>query len=553
MIKKIFISARGKNDIKIAFTENKKLSNLEIDNANQKFTKGNIYKGCVTKIESSLDAIFIDYGKEKDGFLPFKEISRRYLKYLGVKNGLKSIKDDSFIKGKDVIVQIDKEEKEEKGASLTTYLNLAGCYTVLMLNNNKSKGISKRIDGEERNVLKLNLKSMSFPYNMGVIVRTLGFGKKFDDLKWEINILLSQIKIIEILSSIQNSPSLIYEEHSIITKVMRDYLKKDLNKLIIDDIKIFNLFYKYLNIIKSDLILKICFYDSNISLFNKFKIENQMEITFKREIFLSSGGMITIDYTEALISIDINSSKFNKCKNIEETALQTNLEAVDEIIKQIRIRDLNGLIIIDFIDMNLTESKKAVEKNIKNALLADKAKIQIGKISKFGLLEISREKNKHSFINNNKIFCNKCNGIGKIDNIKILSFNILNSIEEELFKKNTYQIHIEAPIELANFLINFKKKQIYNLEKKTKIKIILIVNKFIKFPDYKIYRFKYNNRKYRLFKKKYQKIKKKKKINYYFLFLNKKIKNNKISLIENLLNFIKTNKYNDAWRRPTFA
>jgi len=495
MTKKMLISSHGKNQIRVAFIEDQKLYNLEIESENNRKKKGNIYKGIVTKIEPSLDALFVNYGADKDGFLPFKEISEKYLDEFALTNGLASAIDISNIKGKDIVIQIEKEEKEGKGAALTTFLSLAGCYIVLMPNNFELEGISRHIDGRERINLKTKLNNILIPEGMGVIIRTLGFGKSMEELKWELDILLSQFKMIKTFSKRQKAPCLVYEESSLITRIVRDYLKSDISEIIIDNIRMFNLIYKYLNIIKSNFISKIKLYNNTISLFSKYKINCQAELIFKREIFLSSGGSIIIDITEALTSIDVNSSKFNKCDDIEETALQTNLEAIYEIARQLRIRDIGGLIIIDFIDMFLTENQRIIEKTLREALSIDKAKIQIGKISKFGLLEVSRQRIKASLIESNQSICYKCNGTGKIDNIDILSLNIINALEEESIKNNTSQINLELPIKIATYIINVKRSYLSKIEHKNDVRIVIIINKHLSIPNYKIYRFRFNEKK----------------------------------------------------------
>ena len=484
---------KNTNELRIAFINNKKLFNLEIENKIVKHKKGNIYKGVITKIEKSLDAVFIDYGVGKDGFLPFKEMSSKYLNKFNLSDGLKILNEKKNIIGKTIIVQVEKEEKEEKGVSLTTFLSLAGCYVVILPNNSEIKGISKRINSKKRYDLKEKLKDIFIPKGMSVIIRTLGFARSKKELIWELNILLSQFKIINNLSEDKKSPCLIYKECSLITKIIRDYLKSDTEEIIIDSVNVFNLIYKYLNIIRSEFLYKITLYNNSTPLFCKYNIENQIELIFKREVFLPSGGSIIIDYTEALTSIDINSSKSNKCDNIKETSLQTNFEAINEIARQLRIRDLGGIIIIDFIDI-VSSNKKLVEKIINEALSNDKAKIKIGEISQFGLLEISRQQIKPLLLGYEKTVCYLCNGIGKINNIESLCSNILRSLEEESFKPGTYQVHLELSIPFSNYIMNAKKYVLTRIEQSANVKILLIVNKFVIGFDYKIYRFKVSNK-----------------------------------------------------------
>lgn len=501
MNKKILISKNKINEIRVALIEHSKLFNFEIESEKNKQQKGNIYKGFVSKIEPSLDAIFINYGSEKDGFLPFKEITKDYLDTFDLHAGISSINNESQLLGKDVIIQIEKEERENKGASVTTYISLAGYYLVLMPYNNDLGGISKKIRGQDRYDIKEKINNINTSKDMGIIVRTLGIGKSSDELKWELNILLSQLSFIKNTACRVKSPYLIHEENSLIIRSIRDYLKPDVNEIIIDDINIFNLIYKYLNVIKSDFLGKITLYNNLTPLFNEFKIEHQIELAFKREIFLPSGGSITIDFSEALISIDINSSKSNKCFDIEETALQTNLEAIDEIARQLRIRDLGGLVIIDFIDMNDTISQFLIEKKFQELLSIDKAKIQMGKISKFGLLELSRQRLKSSSVNSELIICQNCLGTGKTNNIESISITILKSLEEEIVKKETQQICLELTPNIFTYIANIKKKKITELEIRYKIKIILLINEKLSEMNYKIYRLKYNNKKTKKIKK----------------------------------------------------
>ncbi|HIH2762591.1 MAG TPA: Rne/Rng family ribonuclease [Candidatus Azoamicus sp. MARI] len=501
MNKKILISKNKINEIRVALIEHSKLFNFEIESEKNKQQKGNIYKGFVSKIEPSLDAIFINYGSEKDGFLPFKEITKEYLDNFDLHDGISSINNENDLLGKDIIIQIEKEERENKGASVTTYISLAGYYLVLMPYNNDLGGISKKIKGQERYDIKEKINNINTSKDMGIIVRTLGIGKSSDELKWELNILLSQLSFIKNTACRVKSPFLIHEENSLIIRSIRDYLKPDVNEIIIDDINIFNLIYKYLNVIKSDFLEKITLYNNLIPLFNEFKVENQIELAFKREIFLPSGGSITIDFSEALISIDINSSKSNKCFDIEETALQTNLEAIDEIARQLRIRDLGGLVIIDFIDMNDSISQFLIEKKFQELLSIDKAKIHIGKISKFGLLELSRQRLKSSSVNSELSVCKNCLGTGKINNIDSISINILTSLEDEIVKKETQQICLELTPNIFTYMSNIKKNKITEIEIRYKIKIILLINENLSEVNYKIYRLKYNNKKIRKNKK----------------------------------------------------
>lgn len=484
----IIINKNETNEIKVAFIENNELSNIEIESEKIKTKKGNIFKGFVSKIESSLDAFFVDYGSNKDGFLPFKEISKEYLNDFEIFDGINEKKDYSNFIGKSLIVQIEKEECDIKGASLTTYINLAGCYIVLMPYSKELKGISKKINNKNRFILKKLLNNIKINEKTGVIIRTFGHGKNLHEFKAEMLILLSQLKFIKYLYNNKFSKYFLYEQNNLIIRTIKDYAKFEISQIIIDDIKIFNYIYKYLSIMESKLINKLNLYTENIPILNKFEINKQIEILLKREIFLPSGGSITIDSEEALTFIDINSSKSNKCDDIEETSLQTNLEAIPEIAKQLKIRDLSGLIIIDFID-NSFENFNLIEKKFKEAINIDKAKIQMEKISKFGLLEMSREKIKSINGEKNFTLCNKCEGTGKINNLDINCSNILKSIETELMKNNIKQINLETSNKISNYITNNKKNDIKSIEKIYNAKITIIANEYLTFPEYKLYSF----------------------------------------------------------------
>lgn len=482
----IIINKNEIDEIRVAFLKNNILSNLEVESENTKCQKGNIFKGFITKIESSLDAFFIDYGSNKDGFLSFKEISKDYLDKINMFDGLDENKNYNYLLGMSFIIQIDKEASYGKGASLTTYISLAGCYIVLMPSSYKLKGISKKINNKTRFILKSLLNNIDIINECGIIIRTFGYSKDILIFKIELLTLLSQLKFIKNLDNNIFLNNFIYEHNNLIIKILKDYLKFNINQIIINDIQIFNNIYKYLSILNSEFINNLYYYSNIEPIFNKFNIEKQIELLFKRELFLPSGGSITIDPTEALTFIDINSSKSNKCDDVEETALQTNLEAINEITKQLKIRDLNGLIIIDFIDVNI-DNFKLLEKKFKEKIISDKAKIQLEKISKFGLLELSREKIKAVFYDTNFILCNKCQGTGKISNIATLASNIIKSIYSELKNKNIIQLNLELPVKIANYINNLKFNEIIKIEKIYKINILLLANEYLNIPDYKIY------------------------------------------------------------------
>ncbi len=486
MNKKLLINLSKTDEIRIALIDSNWLYDLEIESKNNIQKKGNIYKGIISRIESSLDAIFVNYGEEKHGFLPFREISKEY--FIKEDNDL-IINKNLISEGKEIIVQIDKEERRNKGAALTTFITLAGCYLVLMPNNPNIEGISRHIEGEKRFDLKEKLTNINIPENMGIIVRTAGLGKSLSELEWELNILINQFKAIQKVSLKKNfGPSLIYKESDLITRSIRDYLRSDIIEIIIDEVNFYEVVYEYLKLVRFDLLDRLKLYDDKVPLFTKYNIEHQIELAFKREIYLSGGGFITIDNTEALVAIDINSAKSTKGIDIEDTALKTNLEAINEIARQLKIRDLSGLIVIDFIDMNDINNQKTIEKKLRDALLFDRARIQIGKISKFGLLEMSRQRLKPSLNEYNEILCSKCNGSGKINNIEIITSTIFKAIEEENIDKDIMQLNIELPIEVTNYLFNMKRDTLFEIEKKYNIKLFFITNLNLHIPDYRIFK-----------------------------------------------------------------
>ncbi len=505
-MKRMLINATQKEELRIALVDGQKLYDLNIENTKYKKKKSNIYKGKIIKIEPSLNAVFIDYGSKKNGFLPIKEISEKYLdkKEKNIKNIL--------YKGKELIVQICKDERENKGALLTTFISLIGNNLVLLPNNPKSRGISRRIEGKERDKIKSKLKKIDLPINMGLIIRTSGINKSLETLKSDINLKLKHWKYIKKISQKKNAPYLIYQENNMLNRIFRDYLYNDINEIIIDNYKIYELAINQMyKLGKTDFVKKIKFYNKKKPLFIYFQIETQIQSAFKRKLRLPSGGLITIDITEALISIDVNSSKSTKNKDIENTALNTNLEATEEIARQLKLRDLGGLIVIDFIDMSISKNQKTVENKLKNEIKEDRAKIQIGYISKFGLLEMSRQRLNPSLKESSYYMCPRCNGSGNIRDNESLSLSILRTIEEESFKKNTKEIHAIVPIKIASYLLNKKRNHLYNIEKKQKkrIKIIILPNQKIETPNYSIIRIKTNNIKNIKKKKKIKKLKKK--------------------------------------------
>ncbi len=489
-MKKILINLTKKKELRIALVKNKKLYDLNIENKKYKQKKLNIYKGIISKIQPGLEAVFVNYGEKKNGFLPIKEISKKYLK-------------NNLYEGQELIVQINKEERNNKGAFLTTFITIIKNNLILMPNNPKLIGISKKITGKNRYKIKLIVKKLNLPKNMGIIIRTSSINKSLKSLKSDLKLSIKKWYKIQKIMNKKKKPCLIYKQNNLLIKILRDYLYENIDEILIDNYNVYKLVMKYIKKIdKIKFKNKINLYKKKIPLFNYFEIEKQIELIYKRIITLPSGGSIIIDNTEALTSIDINSSKYTKGLNIEITALKTNLEASEEIIRQLRLRNIGGLIVIDFIDMMSIKNQKIVENNFKNIIKEDKAKIHIGYISKFGLLEMSRQRINNSFIKSNYYICPKCNGSGNIRNNKSILDSILKIIEEKSYKKNTKEIHVKVPINMGKYLLKNKKSNKYLIKnkKKKKIKIIIILDKNIKIPNYSILRIKKKNK---YFNKKY--------------------------------------------------
>lgn len=488
MTKRMLINATQEEELRIALVDGQWLCDLDIETSGKEQKRANIYKGVITRIEPSLEAAFIDYGAERHGFLPLREIDPKY--FSNNNNVDKTNIKDLLHEGQELIIQIEKEERGNKGAALTTYISLAGCYLVLMPNNPKAGGISRRIDGDEREELRTILNNLEIPKGMGVIIRTAGVGCNIEELQWDLNILISQWEAINNAAQEKHGPFLIYQESNVIIRAIRDHLKADIGEIIIDNKKIFEIAHTHLSMMRPEFTNKIKLYEDTIPLFNRFQIEGQIESAFNREVLLPSGGIIVIDHTEALISIDINSAKATKGIDIEETALQTNLEAANEIARQLRLRDLGGLIVIDFIDMSSSNNQRKIEQELKNALTIDRARVQIGRISRFGLLEMSRQRLRPALNESREIICPRCSGIGSIRSVETLSLNVLRLIEEEAMKDNTSQVLAELPIEIATYLINEKRLAITGIEKRQQVHIVLIPNNYMISPEYKVQRIK---------------------------------------------------------------
>lgn len=491
MTTRIFINAtQPETELRVATLKGQLLDNFDIETTNQKQKKGNIYIGTITRVEASLDAVFVDYGSERHGFLSFREIAHEYfekaVKPSNNDNGQPQsvVIKDALKVGQKVIVQVDKEERGSKGAALTTFISLAGCYLVLMPNNPRAGGISRRIEGEEREELRNALSQLEIPEDVGVIIRTAGVGRSIEELQWDLSVLLKQWSAIKLVAKNRKAPCLIHEETNIVFKAMRDYLRPDISEIIVDNESVYHEIVEYLNIVRPDFVGKVKFYNDNAPLFTKFQIESQIQTAFQKEVKLPSGGAIVIDHTEALIAIDINSAKSTSGTDIEETALLTNLEAANEIARQLRLRDLGGLVVIDFIDMEHQRNQRTVESALTKAFAADRAKVHIGRISKFGLLEMSRQRIRSALQDTTRVKCPRCNGEGNVINISSLATNIIRNIEENAIKIKKGVIKVELSFELATFLLNDKKRALVDIENKRNVRIVVLPNQHMQSPNF---------------------------------------------------------------------
>ncbi|WP_080260666.1 ribonuclease E, partial [Vibrio parahaemolyticus] len=438
-MKRMLINATQKEELRVALVDGQRLFDLDIESPGHESKKANIYKGRITRIEPSLEAAFVDYGAERHGFLPLKEIAREYFPEGYTYQGRPSIK-EVLTEGQEVIVQVEKEERGSKGAALTTFISLAGSYLVLMPNNPRAGGISRRIEGDERTQLKAALSTLELPQGMGLIVRTAGVGKSAEELEWDLNVLLNHWSAIKGAADSNPAPFLIHQESNVIVRAIRDYLRRDIGEILIDSNTIYERAKEHIQLVRPDFINRVKKYEGEVPLFSHYQIESQIESAFQREVRLPSGGSIVIDPTEALTSIDINSARATKGGDIEETALNTNLEAADEIARQLRLRDLGGLVVIDFIDMTPVRHQREVENRLREAVRLDRARVQIGRISRFGLLEMSRQRLSPSLAEASHHICPRCRGTGVVRDNESLALSVLRLIEEEALKDNTAQV-----------------------------------------------------------------------------------------------------------------
>ncbi|HEY2825686.1 MAG TPA: Rne/Rng family ribonuclease [Gammaproteobacteria bacterium] len=486
-MKRILINATQPEELRVAMVDGQRLYDLDLEVLSKEQKKANVYKGRITRVEPSLEACFVDYGSERHGFLPLKEISRSYFRQGADTSGRLNIR-ELLQEGQEVMVQVDKEERGNKGAALTTFVSLAGRFMVLMPNNPRAGGVSRRVEGDDREELREAMASLQIPDGMGVIIRTAGVGRSPEELQWDLDYLMQTWDAIDKASHERAAPFLIYQEGNVVIRALRDYLRADIGEILVDDDKMFAEAQIFMQKVMPQSISKLKRYDERVPLFTRFQIESQIEAAFGRHVRLPSGGALVIDHTEALVAIDVNSARATKGSDIEETALRTNLEAADEVARQLRLRDLGGLIVIDFIDMGPPKNQRDVEDRLRSALEMDRARVQVGKLSRFGLLEMSRQRLRPSLGESTQVLCPQCEGEGHIRGIESLSLSILRLIEEEAMKERTSRVVAKLPVSVATFLLNEKRSIISEIEKRCEVTVVLVPNPHLDMPKYDIQR-----------------------------------------------------------------
>ena len=486
-MKRILVNATQPEELRVAMVDGQKLYDLDIEVLAREQKKANIYKGRITRIEPSLEACFVDYGSDRHGFLPLKEISRSYFRPNADTSGRVNIR-EVLQEGQEVTVQVDKEERGNKGAALTTFISLAGRFMVLMPNNPRAGGVSRRVEGDDRDELREAMATLNVPDGMGIIIRTAGVGRSAEELQWDLDYLLQMWDAIEKASGERSAPFLIYQESNVIIRALRDYVRADIGEILVDDDKMYQEAHAFMEKVMPQSLDKLKRYDDRVPLFTRFQIESQIEGAFNREVRLPSGGALVIDHTEALVSIDVNSSRATKGSDIEETALRTNLEAADEVARQLRLRDLGGLIVIDFIDMGPPKNQRDVEDRLRDALKVDRARVQVGKLSRFGLLEMSRQRLRPSLGESTQVICPQCNGEGHIRGIESLSLSILRLVEEEAMKERTARVVAQLPVSVATYLLNEKRPILSAVEQRCGVNVVLVPNPHLDMPKYEIQR-----------------------------------------------------------------
>ncbi|HUL93727.1 MAG TPA: Rne/Rng family ribonuclease [Burkholderiales bacterium] len=499
-MKRMLFNATQAEELRVAIVDGQKLIDLDIESAAKEQRKSNIYKGVITRVEPSLEAAFVDYGTERHGFLPFKEVARQYFK-AGVDVGRARIQ-DAISEGDELIVQVEKDERGNKGAALTTFISLAGRYLVLMPNNPRGGGVSRRVEGEDRDELREIMDKLDVPAGMSLIGRTAGIGRSYEELQWDLSYLLKLWgKIVEATQPARDAdgkllnpaPFLIYQEGSLVIRAVRDYFQPDIGEILIDTDPIYEQTLAFMSNVMPDNVGRVKRYHDDVPLFSRFQIEHQIETAYSRQVSLPSGGAVVIDHTEALVAIDVNSARATKGHDIEQTAYNTNAEAADEIARQLRLRDLGGLIVIDFIDMENQRNQREVENRVRDALRYDRARVQMGKISRFGLMELSRQRLRPSLGEGSNITCPRCNGTGHIRGTESTALHILRIIQEEAMKENSASVHAQVPVDVATFLLNEKRADIHSIEARLKVNVVLIPNTNLETPNYKIERLRHDD------------------------------------------------------------
>jgi ribonuclease E len=489
-MKRMLFNATQSDELRVAIVEGQKLIDLDIESASKEQRKSNIYKATVTRVEPSLEACFVDYGTERNGFLPFKEIARSVVNVDGEMNRNKIA--DGLRVGQEIIVQVEKDERGNKGAALTSFISLAGRYLVLMPNNPRGGGVSRRIEGEERNELRDVIAQLNVPNGMSIIARTAGIGRSVEELQWDLNYLLQLWTAIDGAAKTNKAPLLIYQESSLVIRAIRDYYTQDIGEILIDTEEVAEQAKGFMGHVMPNLVNRVKLYKDDVPLFSRFQIEHQIESAFSRTVNLPSGGAIVIDHTEALVAVDVNSARATRGGDIETTAFNTNLEAAEEVARQLRLRDLGGLIVIDFIDMESAKHQREVEDKLREAMKYDRARVQIGKISRFGLMELSRQRLKPSLGDSAHLPCPRCHGTGHIRSTESIALHILRIIQEEAMKDNSAQVVAQVPVDVATYLLNEKRFDIQTLESRLKVSVILIPNMHLETPNYTVQRLKHD-------------------------------------------------------------
>src|SRR6195256_3382996 len=486
-MKRMLVNATQEEELRVALVDGQKLFDLSIDLPSREQKKANVYKARISRVEPSLEACFVDYGAQRHGFLPLKEVSKEYFRQ-APQGGRMNIR-ELLSEGQEVIVQVEKEERGTKGAALTTFISLAGRFLVLMPNSPRAGGVSRRIEGEDRDQMREVMSQLNVPEGMGAIMRAAGVGRAVEELQWDLDNRRPQWDAIAQAATGRNAPFLVYQEGDAVTRSLRDYLGDDTGEVLVDDIGAFHKAQEYMQrFMPADAQRKLKTYTDDIPLFTRYQIENQIESAYAHKVQLPSGGSLVIDYTEALVSIDINSARATRGSDIEATATNTNLEAADEIARQLRIRDIGGLIVIDFIDMEDGKNQRAVEDRLRDAMRMDRARIQIGRLSRFGLLEMSRQRLRPSLGESSHIVCPRCVGIGSIRSVESMTLAVLRLIGEELRKDRTSRVIAQVPVEVATYLINEKREWLRQLEDKSSAELIIVPNTHMQTPDYSLRR-----------------------------------------------------------------